>query len=86
MGDGARCLAAAECSGVTVPLTGHDMKDEAWSVSRGVEGWRERNPTTGSLQNPPADGEREKEGGGKQKKRENSPKSFFLLSESAPLS
>lgn len=36
MGDGARCLAAAECSGVTVPLTGHDeqpqMKDEAWKI------------------------------------------------------
>lgn len=32
-------LAAAECSGVTVPLTGHDewppMKDEAWSVLGG---------------------------------------------------
>lgn len=36
MGDGARCLAAAECSGVTVPVTGHDeqpqMKDEAWRI------------------------------------------------------
>lgn len=36
VGDGARCLAAAECSGVTVPLTGHDeqpqMKDEAWRI------------------------------------------------------
>lgn len=39
VGDGARCLAAAECSGVTVPLMGHDerppMKDEAWSVFGG---------------------------------------------------
>lgn len=36
VGDGARCLAAAECSGVTVPVTGHDeqpqMKDEAWRI------------------------------------------------------
>lgn len=36
VGDGARCLAAAECSGVTVLLTGHDehpqMKDEAWRI------------------------------------------------------
>lgn len=36
MGDGARCLVAAECSGVTVSLTGHDeqpqMKDEAWKI------------------------------------------------------
>lgn len=36
MGDGARCLAAAECSGVTVPVMGHDeqpqMKDEAWRI------------------------------------------------------
>ena len=35
-GDGARCLAAAECSGVTVLVTGHDeqpqMKDEAWRI------------------------------------------------------
>lgn len=36
VGDGARCLVAAECSGVTVSLTGHDeqpqMKDEAWKI------------------------------------------------------
>lgn len=36
VGDGARCLAAAECSGVTVLVTGHDeqaqMKDEAWRI------------------------------------------------------
>lgn len=36
MGDGARCLAAAECSGVTVAVMGHDerpqMKDEAWRI------------------------------------------------------
>lgn len=36
MGDGARCLAAAECSGVTVPVMGHDerphMKDEACRI------------------------------------------------------
>lgn len=36
VGDGARCLAAAECSGVTVPVTGPDeqpqMKDEAWRI------------------------------------------------------
>lgn len=77
MGDGARCLAAAECSGVTVPLTGHDerppMKDEAWNVFGGVGGgggW-ERNPATGSLQNPPTDRERgkeEREGGETKKK------------------
>ncbi|CAK6956284.1 Hypothetical predicted protein [Scomber scombrus] len=36
VGDGARCLAAAECSGVTVLVMGHDeqpqMKDEAWRI------------------------------------------------------
>lgn len=34
VGDGARCLAAAECSGVTVPVTGHDEqpRDEGWGV------------------------------------------------------
>lgn len=34
--DEARCLAAARCSGVTAPVTGHDeraqMKDEAWRI------------------------------------------------------
>ena len=73
VGDGARCLAAAECSGVTVLVTGHDeqpqMKDEAWRIfgKRGT-------PRPAPRRIPP-----------QTKRRQNFLLNHFLL-ESAPIS